>query len=1087
MKNLKIISAGAGSGKTYSLTQEMAKLLTPDQSGKAKVRASGIIATTFTNKAAAELKERVRIELLEGGLTKEADELGNAMIGTVHSIGVQLLKRFAFEAGVSPEVDIIADSDQQMLFNLSISSVLSVELIHEMSLLSDQLGFEKSPYNKRDWRRDLKSITDIARANNFDVEVLLESKQYSVSSFFGLLPEPSANKTAAQFNSELLNQLINTVDLLENNDDATKKKQSILVRLKGYKNSLTNKGFLCWHEWAAISKLKPSKKSRDDVFDLIEFAQSHNTHPGFHLQIRTYVNNIFDAAIAAVNEYENYKKSRGLIDYIDMEVLILKLLENDVVCEVLSDEIDLLLVDEFQDTNPLQLKIFLKLSQIATESIWVGDPKQSIYGFRGAAPDLMKAVMDNAGNIANLPDSWRSREDLVNLCNGLFVRALEGDMPVERIALNTAPPFVKAKESAELKPAAHHWHFQYENRAPGKAWIARCIARAVAEVLEEGWMVRIKGSNELRKMQAGDVAVLCRSNYSCQVLAEAFSNEGIKASVSRSGLLETAEAKLVLACLRFILNKYDALAVAEILLLAAEHKIEDVIVSRLDFLDPEKVNAENKDRWGQHVPYIQKLSEIRRKCKELSSGEILNCLIEKLDVRRTVAAWSNNEQRLDNIDALRKLASDYQDTCIRLNSASTLGGFLQWLDDLAADGNDEQGKGAGANAVNVLTYHKSKGLEWPFVVCHNLDNDLKDNIWGVRIVRTLPNIDISKPLANRLLCYWVNPYSDQVKGTDLMEAVGNTEAGTSVKKNSLDEEIRLLYVGLTRARDYLVFPSLPKKPVKWLNRVFHHGEETVPVLDVGKPELPWMWSEKEIMIQTNLYNFERNMPAKESVEEAVDYLKPHAGEQNYKAAFVDSVVSLFPALNFSFEGQESFCKPFCLTAGEELRDATLRLLLNTYILADNPTGLDSGIRSDMARNLLAKNNVSAQITAADLMAFSARFYEWIYNKYKVLEIFKYKSFRYVSDVFGQLESSVDFVVLTEDKRLILLNFLVQDVLPVAKYKSKFKEIVCLHEAAAKALQEEFGVGGVDFMLVQSLEGILAGIIVKKLPLQSSLF
>ena len=115
MKNLKIISAGAGSGKTYSLTQEMAKLLTPDTEGRAKVRASGIIASTFTNKAAAELKERVRIELLEGGLTKEADELGNAMIGTVHSIGVQLLKRFAFEAGVSPEVDIIADSDQQMI------------------------------------------------------------------------------------------------------------------------------------------------------------------------------------------------------------------------------------------------------------------------------------------------------------------------------------------------------------------------------------------------------------------------------------------------------------------------------------------------------------------------------------------------------------------------------------------------------------------------------------------------------------------------------------------------------------------------------------------------------------------------------------------------------------------------------------------------------------------------------------------------------------------------------------------------------------------------------------------------------------
>ena len=152
--NLKIISAGAGSGKTYSLTKEMAKLLSSTANAPAKVRASGIIATTFTNKAAAELKERVRIELLENGLTREADELGNAMIGTVHSIGVQLLKRFAFEAGVSPEVDIIADGEQQTIFNQSLSTVIPIKLIHEMEQLSEQLGFNKSFYARKDWRAD---------------------------------------------------------------------------------------------------------------------------------------------------------------------------------------------------------------------------------------------------------------------------------------------------------------------------------------------------------------------------------------------------------------------------------------------------------------------------------------------------------------------------------------------------------------------------------------------------------------------------------------------------------------------------------------------------------------------------------------------------------------------------------------------------------------------------------------------------------------------------------------------------------------------------------------------------------------------
>ena len=97
---------------------------------KGGVRASGIIATTFTKKAAAELQERVRVKLLQEQLSEQADQLTNAMIGTVHSLGVQLLKRFAFEAGVSPQVSIIADEDHQLLFNQSLTTILTLSLIH---------------------------------------------------------------------------------------------------------------------------------------------------------------------------------------------------------------------------------------------------------------------------------------------------------------------------------------------------------------------------------------------------------------------------------------------------------------------------------------------------------------------------------------------------------------------------------------------------------------------------------------------------------------------------------------------------------------------------------------------------------------------------------------------------------------------------------------------------------------------------------------------------------------------------------------------------------------------------------------------
>jgi ATP-dependent exoDNAse (exonuclease V) beta subunit len=100
-----------------------------------------------------------------------------------------------------------------------------------------------------------------------------------------------------------------------------------------------------------------------------------------------------------MEEYQRYKKERGLIDYTDMEVLIVHLLDQPRVRTVLAGELDLLMVDEFQDTNPMQLEIFLKLSGMVDQAIWVGDPKQSIYGFRDAEPSLMKAVIEAVGGV----------------------------------------------------------------------------------------------------------------------------------------------------------------------------------------------------------------------------------------------------------------------------------------------------------------------------------------------------------------------------------------------------------------------------------------------------------------------------------------------------------------------------------------------------------------------------------------------------------------------------------------------------------------------------------------------------------------
>ncbi|MBK6993876.1 MAG: UvrD-helicase domain-containing protein [Lewinellaceae bacterium] len=430
--HIEVISAGAGSGKTYTLTQRMVALL---QNG---VRPAGIMATTFTKKAAAELQERVRVRLLEAGMSEAANELGEALIGTVHSIGTRLLQRFAFEAGVSPLVEIIADGDEQRLFNESLSQVLTEQRIERMNLLADRLGLtKKSIGDAYDWRRDIRNLTDVARANNFDKNILETSKLRSWSTFERLLP-PVQNTDPVVWNNRLLSAIDQTVAALDANEaDTTKTTRDAAEVLKQFQNQLKYRGELYWHEWVKIAKTSPGAKSRDLMEDLRQIALSHDQHPQFRDDIRGYIELVFDIASDALSEYEQYKKKRGLIDYTDMETYVSSLLRVETVRETLREELDLLLVDEFQDTSPIQLDIFLQISQLARHSIWVGDPKQSIYGFRGAEPALMQAIIRATGGVKDeniLKKSWRSRPDIVYATNAIFERAFEG-MPREQIVL----------------------------------------------------------------------------------------------------------------------------------------------------------------------------------------------------------------------------------------------------------------------------------------------------------------------------------------------------------------------------------------------------------------------------------------------------------------------------------------------------------------------------------------------------------------------------------------------------------------------------------------------------------------------------
>lgn len=948
---IKIISAGAGSGKTYRLTSELVELL------RGPIRAGGIIATTYTNKAASELEERVRVHLLQQGMMKEASELSNAIIGTVHSMGIRLLKRFAFEAGLSPDIEAISDDDQQTLFNKSLATVLNPEKISLMNQLSEMVGLAKR--QEADWRKPLKEIIDIARSNNLTLETLERSKIYSFETLKNFLAPPSEDQ-AEIWEKNLKKLLQQTNTALNEGTDATNATVGVKSAISSLLQKMEAGHPIPWHEWAKLSKLNPGAKSREKVNELKEFARNHDSNPAFHNDVKNYIYQLFDLASEAIKEFDDYKKKHGLIDYIDMETQVDKLLDHEKVRTILREEIDLLLVDEFQDTSPIQLSIFFKLSQIARESIWVGDPKQSIYGFRGADPRLMKAIIDASGGIK--PEniqiySWRSRKDIVHLTNALFTKAFD-KLPPEQVYLREQPasrPLATGEnyaEPANAEPAIIQWHFQCENekKTPGGVWPNKSLAAAVKSLIEEQPPVYDKHAKIWRPAQPGDIAILCRTNDHCTTLAEQLHAAGIRSSLSRKGLLSTREARLLLACLRLILTSQDTLAVAEINRLTTGKPLQEIILNRLNFLQQD--STENNNFWDGDNPFVRKIKALQKQVIDLSSSEIIDLIMEEPGLKQILLQWGASRQRHDNLDSIRYLASQYEEGTNRLHTGASLGGFLLWLNNLQKNNNDKQSAGDSADAVNILTYHKSKGLEWPITICYDLNSKLKDTLFGPFLVDETDHIDLNNILGNRLLRYWINPYADQIKKTNLEKNLETSVEKLVATTFAQEEENRLLYVGITRARDYLIIPTREGHKTSWLNRVANDGVEETEILEPKKVETPWTWEGNPILKKTISLVFGKEFPAVQLQEKQAFFFEPSNAKRESWPPFKINLQKEGPSIQMLFPLPEfkttTYFKPEPLTPSIELDN--WGRCLRAFLLSDSPT-IEPTLRLETAQKL----------------------------------------------------------------------------------------------------------------------------------------
>jgi ATP-dependent exoDNAse (exonuclease V) beta subunit len=815
MNPIDVVTASAGTGKTYRLVREATAAL---DGGLSPER---LMAVTFTNRAAAELVERMRTHLLESGRSREAERLLGARIGTVNAIFGDLLREFALEAGRSPVVEVVSEGTTDRLFAAAADAAIA-EHAETMEEIAARFSFNVGR-KKIDWRRNVMEVASKARANGIAAADIPSSGRRSWETLRALLP-PVDPVGAAALDAALLRAVEGALSALRGKEDSKKTIEAVAELDEAATTLRRRPADLPWASWSKLANLSPGKLAIPLVAPVVEAACAHARHPRLAWDLEAFTLGLFDCAAEAAAVYRRWKDQRGVVDFSDQEATALELLGKSEVVEALRERVGRVLVDEFQDTSPIQLALFLRMAAIADRSVWVGDPKQAIYGFRGTDPELMASVVgrlpdETGGRRGTLDTSRRSRPGLVGFFDDAFVPAFGTiGMPAGQVKLGTAAHGDAPGQSCPLAmmPLA----------ASNQAQEASALAAGVVAMLRDpsAWIVAPKNGEPPRPLRPGDVAVLCRRNDRCAAVADELEQLGVRAAVGRSGLLDSAEVVVALAAFRWAVDGRDRLALAEMAHLSAPEDSAWL---------PAALSGEREDL-ERLVPATVTLRDVRSRLLHLTPSEALDAAMEAVGAAAYAASLGGVEARLANLEALRALAKEYEDECASLEAPATAGGLAAWLMGHEAD----RPPNPDANAVQVMTCHGSKGLEWPVVILSDLGEPPEPRVFDQVVAeQSGRTVKADDPLADRWLRYWPWPYGS-VSKVDLKEAAAESPAGMAAAERARSETIRLLYVAMTRARDYLILaPRLGKQgvfSVGWLDRLVGAAGTPVLRLPVGQ-------------------------------------------------------------------------------------------------------------------------------------------------------------------------------------------------------------------------------------------------------------
>lgn len=883
-KSSIIVSAAAGSGKTAVLTERLARLIADRESG---VRADRIILVTFTNDAAAEMKKRLDKKIHDIADSRPYDEhllrqqalLQNARISTINSFCFELLRDNITEQGITSGFSVLSEADEKVIKSQAMEELLdwySRNEYEKISALYDRFCIkDHKPLVNAIMAVD-RFLSSVAINKKWLEKTLDEYKKdfhdsiYYKKLYDNLIRKSRAALSLAEENLELIKEIGNAA---KKPSKTAKCQLSVADRIKadyeriklfadivsGYRLPDDAEYTFIHDDSYNFIGIRPDNKAvwsvcsakRKEAFEMVKPCIEMLVSAESDFYEAGYVFGLLKEAVEKYREIIWTKKcSKNAISFDDGERLALELLvdydkDGNIIqsetAKQTSEYYDVIMVDEYQDSNNKQDLIFKLLSRnykldsenkpmYGSNAFVVGDVKQSVYSFRLANPKNFINTMKNSTAYSEestepnqyilLNKNFRSSPEVIDFVNFIFSEIMTaecGDIDYnENEMLNFGS--LNYPDSDVCDRTTHITFFNTDdsdgndfNNDDGdsdsddeiiiESPEAEITADKIRKMIDD--KVQVKNSDgKSVNCQPSDFTILLRENKYIKPYVEALEKRGISAKGSEEkGYLKSYEIAVLIDILRIIANPLQDIPLAAVMVSPMyTFSVEELayiksfdnekplypllveITSGYEYPDFDVNLAERcKD-------FLKSIEVFRLDSITMTIGELINSIYDTTDFISVMQFYSDGEKKRANLRLLVQYAKDYEAFSLS-DGVGGLSGFLRHIDRILENDDYSQGNVSSAvcDYVKVQTFHKAKGLEYPFVFMCELSSGFKkqsDNL----ICSDSGEIGFTLYDKNLVRRYKTFQY------IMLME---------NKKRDLTSESMRLLYVGLTRAKQQL--------------------------------------------------------------------------------------------------------------------------------------------------------------------------------------------------------------------------------------------------------------------------------------------